>query len=138
MNMIDSKPESMTYETSAIKSMADITFTTNSQTMEVTLDFRQIPGIKIDAISKLGKPNAETCLDLHWGMIRFANFLMGKCTYLRDAPIEGVCFNGDDPYEMIVSLDRVNWNSPGVFALELSRYLREEAGIVLTRQRDKA
>jgi hypothetical protein len=123
--------ESMSREMSAQRSMGDISYQLNQRDLEVTLDFRQTPWIKFDALARLGDPNMEgiqtdptTAITAFIGAL-VLNYWNGINLY--DLEIT-------DEYYVVIRLNPGIWNSTAAFVRTL-REFTEPAGVNLVMTR---
>lgn len=120
--------ESMSMEMSAIKSMGDIAYAINNKDATVTLDFRQTPQIKLDAINRLLIPECTSiCKTLDGARAALMNALHNNFW-------NGI-INMDDSsdYELIIGLNRSIWRPVG-FVISLREFLKP-AGLILVKAR---
>jgi hypothetical protein len=129
MNATTGKPESMTIETSRTKHYADITVNYRAKSDHITIDLRQMPVIKIDAIARLYNPNLDfVYMDFRGSIVLLTNVLFNRYNneerqYVLDVYVQ-------NEYEIVLKLDRTQMTVPVILIRDLKELFKDEAGIV--------
>jgi hypothetical protein len=128
MDIATTKPESMTLETSAFKSIADITVKYNRSVREVVLDLRQLPAIKIDAVARLWNPNLNFVYkDFNGCLSLLVNVLFNRYDSDILQAVNAVFVRGD--YEVVMVVDPSKCDIPSMLIQDMGDFLKDEAGI---------
>lgn len=119
----------MSIRTSGTRSQADVTASVDEEKREVTLNFSQLPAIKIEALHRLMVHSPEQpSMDLARELKVFAEHIW-LVFGLDNRRAAYTAWTPDFSYEIVIKLN----DGAGSLLLvnDLRRYLRREAGIVL-------
>lgn len=123
-------PSVMSIKTSCTRwSFADVTAKIDETRREVTLNFRQLPAVKIDALHRLMFHTPEQpSMDLARELRVFSEYLWMRYGQGDGSPVY-TAWAPEFSYEIVVQLS--SGAKPYPFVRDLKDYFRKDAGIIL-------